>query len=162
MSVTNFSDILDQCMLEAEQQSQQKIDPKIAAAVLLVAVIKADGRVDRMEFAEVIDILGKRFNLDGSEVGLLLESASDSSLVEHDLQQFTLHLRNAWDESERASLLRNFWEIAIADQSIDDRERSLIDHLAKLLDLPPETITNSRVTAEEAMTLINDSAPRTS
>jgi uncharacterized tellurite resistance protein B-like protein len=153
MPANKFSDVLDQAMLDAEQRRQKRIDSKIAAAILLVAVVKADGEVNRMEFAEVIDILGKRFNMPPKEIGTLLEEASDSIEAEHDLAEFTLHLRNAWDQQERLNLLRSFWEIAIADDLIDNQERSLINRLASLLDLPSTEITKARERAEEVLQL---------
>ena len=153
MPVSKFSDVLDQAMLDAEQRRNSRIDAKIAAAILLVAVVKADGEVNRMEFAEVIDILAKRFNMPLKEVGKLLEEASDSIEMEHDLAEFTLHLRNVWNQEERLNLLRSFWEIAIADDLIDNQERSLIDRLASLLDLPSAEIATARERAEEVLQL---------
>ncbi len=155
MAVSKFSEVLDQCMLDAEQRKNNRVDAKIAAAILLIAVVKADGRVERLEFAEVIEILSKRFNLPASEVGQLLEQASDSARMEHDLKDFTLHLRNAWNQQERLNLLKSFWEIAIADNLIDDRERSLIQRLAHLLDLPADEIAKAHDHAENRIQLHN-------
>lgn len=151
MPFSKFSDILDQCMHDAEERLSQRLDAKRAAAILLVAVVKADGRVDRIEFAEVIDVLSRRFDLAADDVGQLLETASDFSTMEHDLEEFTVLLCNTWSQDERLDLLLSFWEIALADQQIDDRERQLINKLAYLLDLPASVIKTANDQAEQAL-----------
>jgi uncharacterized tellurite resistance protein B-like protein len=152
MAVSKFSDVMDKSKLSAEERNQQKtFDARVAAAILLVAVVKADGRIERMEFAEVIDILSKQFNLPASEVGHLLEQASDSIGIDRDLNTFTMRLRNAWSEEDRLKLLKNLWGIAIADALIDDRERELIERLAKMLDLKENEIDAAREQAERQL-----------
>lgn len=159
MPVSKFSDVMDKCMLDAEKKNKRdKLDARVAAAILLVAVVKADGRVERMEFAEVIDILSKQFNLPASEVGQLLEQASDSFMFDRDLKTFTMRLRNAWSNEERLKLLKNLWGIAIADHTIDDRERELIEQLASMLDLNDDEINAAREQAEQQLAFNKPSA----
>lgn len=151
MVITKFSDVLEQCMPDKQDVDNLKVDAPTSAAVLLVAVIKADGVVDRLEFAEVIDILGRRFQMSAGMVGRLLEGASDSVSMQYDLEVFTQYLRDQWSHDERRELLKNFWEIAIADNLIDDRETTLIEKLAKLLNLTAEEITDARALAEQQL-----------
>lgn len=157
MSINKFSDVMDQWMLEVEQESDTGLDVKLAAAILLIAVVKADGYIDRMEYAEVIGILSQRFNIPANEVGELLEKASDSNIIEHDLNRLTLKIRSGWPEEQRLLLLKSFWEIAIADKNIHELERSLISKLASYLNLPDTEVEKARSQAELRLQQLSDS-----
>lgn len=130
------------------QYSRSVVDIQLAAAILLFEVVKADGRVDRLEVSKVIEILRNKFTLDGDEIGRLLEMVSDKGNEGLHLDSFTKKIREHWKQAERLKLLKDFWVIATADQDIDDRETELINKIAKLLNLNDDEITKAREHAE--------------
>lgn len=144
-----FSDEIEVRLFNINAQyNRSVIDIQLASAILLFEVVKADGRVDRLEVSKVIDILRNRFALDGEQIGRLLEMVSDKGNEGLHLESFTKKIREHWKQDERLKLLKDFWRIATADQDIDDREATLIKKIAKLLNLNEGEITKAREHAE--------------
>jgi len=139
-----------------EQQSDNHVSSvniQLAAAILMFEVIKADGDVDKMEVAEMVDILRTQFALESSEIIDLLENVHSSTKQTIELETFTQKLCKHWDKPERVRLLKDFWVIALADNQIDAGERDLIDRIAGLLELAGEEITRARYHAEQKLEL---------
>lgn len=131
-----FSELVDKRLFKKNKgESVTDEDMQIAAAILLFEVAKSDGVIDRLEIAQVISTLKRRFDLDGDSVGKLIEHASDGENANRDLELFSEKIREYWSHDQRMKLLRNFWEIAFADDVVDDRERDFISKSAKLLDI---------------------------
>ena len=133
------------------QYSRSVIDIQLASAILLFEVVKADGRIDRLEVGKVIDILREKFALGGDEIGRLLEMVSDKGNETLHLESFTKKIREYWQQDERLKLLKDFWVIASADQDIDERETDLIYKIAKLLNLNDDEINKAREHAEQKL-----------
>lgn len=151
VAYSKFSEILEACKEEAVIHHGGATDSKTATAILLLAVIKADGLICRDEYAELVRILGDRFDMPAKELGELLERVSDTSSSNYNLDKFTQHLCETWDLEARLDLLGSFWQIALADKAIDERERDLIERLAEMLNLPSEKIIAARKRAEQMM-----------
>jgi uncharacterized tellurite resistance protein B-like protein len=134
-----------------DQDSLSAINIQLASAILLFEVVKADGRVDRLEMSQLIDILRKKFAIDGNETGRLLEMVSDKGNEGLHLDSFTKKIREHWNRDERLKLLKDFWVIATADKDIDDRETDLIYKIAKLLNLNEEELIAARDHAEKKL-----------
>ena len=152
--IGKFNDVLELTLFDASEEA--KLSPssiQLAAAILMFEVVKADGVVDRMEMAEMIELLQKNFNLSGEDVGTLLEMAGDVSNESSRLDPFTLKIRQNWNADERLQLLKDFWIIAIADRDIDEREIALIEKIADLLDLDDDKIATARLHAEQRLEL---------
>lgn len=151
MAYSKFSEVLEACKEETVVQHGGDTDSKTATAILLLAVIKADGLICRDEYAELVRILGDRFDMPAKELGELLERVSDTNSSNYNLDKFTQHLCENWDIEARLDLLGSFWQIALADKAIDQRERELIERLAVMLNLPAERIIEARKRAEQMM-----------
>ena len=131
--------------------SQQDI--QLAAAILMFEVVKSDGHVNRLEMAEVMDVLRTQFSLEGEAIGQLLEVAGDLGNHLIGLDAFTDRLRNNWGVDELRRLLKDFWVIAVADRVIDKREVQLIEEIAKSLGLTAQDISNARQHAQQKLEL---------
>jgi len=151
--INKFKDIMDQRLFAGENSGRSDSDIQLAAAILMFEVIMSDGHVDRMEMAELVDILRRQFDLDGEEIGHILESVRNVGGEQLDLSSFALKLRNQWSQDERLRLLNNLWVIALADQIIDDRERKLIEEIALILDLSETDIQRAQQIAEQKLEL---------
>lgn len=148
----NISDIMDQRLFKAVREADlSEADIQLAAAVLLFEVSMSDGHVDRMEIAELVEILRKQFNLDGKEIGRILESVRAANGEKLQLDIFTYKLKQFWNEEQRVRLLNNLWVIALADRVIDDRERALIDQIANSLNIDEQSIRNAESVAQELL-----------
>ena len=152
--IGKFSDVLELTLFDASEEAKRSPSSiQLAAAILMFEVVKADGRVDRMEMAEMIELLQKNFTLSGEDVGTLLEMAGDMANEASRLEPFTLKIRQNWNAEERLQLLKDFWIIAIADRDIDDREIELIQSIADKLDLAEDDIALARSNAEQRLEL---------
>jgi len=139
-----------------EQKHDGSIDDlhiQLAAAVLMFEVIKADGDIDKMEVAEMVDILRTNFALRSDEIRSLLKSARNATDEELNIESFTKRICDSWGARERTRLLKDFWVIALADNQLDPYECETIDKIAHLLKLDEDEITRARYHAEQKIEL---------
>ena len=126
-------------------------DIQLAVAALMLQVVKADHRIDRLEVAEMIETLRDKFQLDGQAVGHLLELAGDVGNYLVHLESLTTRVRDQWNHNERLQLLTKLWGIAAADQQIDIREVTLIEKISLLLGIDEALSLQVRHQAEQAL-----------
>jgi len=109
------------------------VDPKLAAAVLLVDAARADEKYGAEEKARVSAILGARFGLADEEVGSLLSLAEEKAENSVNLHRFTSTVKDNWDEDVRIRMIELLWEVAYADGKIHSYEDHLIRRVAGLI-----------------------------
>jgi len=149
-----FNEVLELSLFSANLGA--KLSPssiQLTAAILMFEVIKADGQVNRLEVAEMIEILRNNFDLTGNEIGTLFEMAGDAGNEKLNLESFASKIRHNWSAEERLQLLKDFWIIAIADRDLDQRESDLIQRIADMLDLNNKQIELARMNAEQRLKL---------
>jgi DnaJ like chaperone protein len=152
--VDKFNDLIEPRLFKTEQAAGlTEADIQLAAAILMFEIMVSDGHVDRVEIAEMVDILRKQFGLDGEEIGAILVQVRAVSGERLELEPFCLKLRQYWDDDQRLLLLNNLWIIALADRVLDDRERSIIDQFAKSLNLSDENIERTQAAAQQRLDL---------
>lgn len=106
---------------------------ELATAVLMLEVVRADGRLDEAERRAVIEALRRRFALSEAELAGLFELAHTHSEEAHDLYSFTARLNQELDEAERVHVFELLWQVAHADGRADHHEEHLLRRLADLL-----------------------------
>jgi uncharacterized tellurite resistance protein B-like protein len=149
-----FNELVEHRLFRAEQNvGLTQADIQLAAAILMFEVIMSDGHVDRMEIAELVEILRKQFGLSGEAIGEILEQVRTVSGEKLELEPFCMKLRQYWDDDQRLRLLNDLWIIALADQTIDNRERIMIDKFARSLGLSDKDIERTKAAAQEKLNL---------
>ncbi|MFT5572087.1 MAG: putative tellurite resistance protein B-like protein [Cryomorphaceae bacterium] len=144
-----FKELLDLKSFEHQDQTcENDMNIKLAAAVLMFEVVKADGDTNTMEVAEIVGILRDQFALQSDEIINLLEAVHKVNKDDFQIETFASKLSRHWGNRKRVKLLNDFWVIALADQ-----ERSVIKQLAQLLNLHHEEITRARFHAEQQIEL---------
>ncbi len=136
-----------------ENRDQREIDIHLAAAVLMFKVVRADGSTDRMELAHMVNILRSQFSLSTDEIENLILTAQRAVDSNVELEKLTQQLCTHLGARERNQLLNDFWLIATADDSIKQGERTLIDKIARNLELEADDITRARYRAEQKLEL---------
>ncbi|RBP48432.1 TerB family tellurite resistance protein [Arenicella xantha] len=131
----------------------KNLDIQTAAAALMIKVMEADGVVDKLELANVIEILRNQFLMTSDEIIPLLDRASAASNQEKSLETLAGKLCRDWGPKERSQLLDDFWLIAISDNDIDFGERAVIDSIARGLGLGANDIQAARTKAEQKLEL---------
>lgn len=118
---------------EKPAEADIKLDPKLAAAVLLVDAARADEKYGPEEKARVAELLKHRFNLSDEEVASLQLVAEVRAEDSVNLHQFTSTVKDGWGETDRIGLIELLWEVAYADGKIHSYEDHLIRRVAGLI-----------------------------
>ncbi|WP_440110950.1 TerB family tellurite resistance protein [Acidovorax sp. BL-A-41-H1] len=116
-----------------ENAAQRAHAVQLAAAVLLVEVVRFDGKADEAERAAMVNALRSRFALTDDEVAGLLELAHTTSQTAYDYQRFTGSLNDHFTQPEKISLVEAMWQVAYADSYLDANENHTISKVAGLL-----------------------------
>lgn len=123
---------------------------ELATAVLLIEVMRADGRIDDAERDAVFGALRSRFTLSDAELDELFRLAHDKSEQTHDLYAFTALLNSSLDAAERVRMFEMLWTVAYADGHADAHETHLLRRLADLLHLRHAEAIGAKLRAEQA------------
>jgi len=136
---------------KAKQIALNELDIKIATARLMLEVVKADGRIDRIELVTMTEVLRQQFQLEQEDINELFAQISKSRPDEDALQRITRTICETWGNAKRMKLLENLWIVALADRSIDQDENTLVRKLAGLLCLNEMQIFQSQENAKLQM-----------
>ena len=108
-------------------------DSRLALAVLLVRVGRADEHYSQEEQERTERILTRRFRLQPAEATELRLEAERMEADVADNVSFTRALKNAVPFEEREGLVEALWEVALADERRDYTEDGFLRLAAKLL-----------------------------
>jgi uncharacterized tellurite resistance protein B-like protein len=117
---------------------------RVATALLLVEVARADYRDDLAEDAAIIAALRQFFALDEAQVKSLLEEARGEADYAVELQQFTRRLHEQLSMAEKQRVVEMLWQVAFADQHLDRHEDHVVRKIAELLYVPRMDIIRIR------------------
>lgn len=131
-------------------QSRQQHTLELATAVLLIEVVRADGRLNEAERQAVMAALRSKFSLPESELAELFELAHQHSEDSHDLYSFTARLNESLGEPQRIRVFELLWEVAYADGHADAHEVHLLRRLADLLHIRQADAIRAKLRAEQA------------
>ncbi len=106
---------------------------RLATALLLLEVAKADYAEDIVEDAAMLAALRQFFALDEQEVKLLLAEARREADHAVELQQFTRRLHEQLSVAEKLRVIEMLWEVALADERLDKHEDYTVRKIADLL-----------------------------
>jgi len=109
---------------------------RLACAVLLVEVMRAEPQVTEAERQAVLAGLRRRFPLGEEELQRLIASAEEASRSANDFHRFTSELNTHLDAPAKAAVVETLWEVAYADGQVGDHEHHLISRIAGLLHVP--------------------------
>ncbi len=118
---------------ESTTPEERAAHVQLAAAVLLVEVVRADGSLDDDERATAIAALRDRFQLTPEALEALLADAQVSARVAYDYQHFTGLINDAFSHEDKVRLVEAMWQVAYADQHVDANENHAISKIAGLL-----------------------------
>ena len=123
---------------------------KLAAAVLLVEVVRADAAMDAAERDAMVHALRERFSLTDDEIDRLLELAVDTAKTAYDYQRFTGNLNDHFTQPQKIELVEAMWQVAYADARLDENEMHAISKVAGLLHVTHGEYIAAKMRAKEA------------
>lgn len=123
---------------------------QLAAAVLLVEVVRFDAAMDDAERAAMVTALRSKFALSDDELERLLELAVTTSQTAYDYQRFTSSLNDHFTQDQKVQLVEAMWQVAYADAHIDANENHTISKVAGLLHVTHGEYIAAKMRAKEA------------
>jgi uncharacterized tellurite resistance protein B-like protein len=128
---------MDKYLRKADQSIQEDVqkfdDMTLATCVLLIEVSKSDDTFDEKENNKIISILKDKFNLDDSQINILLEVADNKNQEMISLYDWTSKINEVYEYNEKKALIRALWDVAFADGRIDKYEDHTIRKIADLI-----------------------------
>ena len=106
---------------------------RVAAAVLMIDVARADHVFEESEFDRVLELVRTHFELTAEEAADLVVLASDRAEDLTSAHEFTRILHKHLDEAEKARIVGLLWKVAYADGRLDKYEDSLVRKISDLL-----------------------------
>ncbi len=106
---------------------------RLATAVLMIDVARADHVFDESEFERVLRLVEQHFQLSPEEAAELVILASDKADDLVSVHEFTELLHEHLDENEKARIVGMLWDVAYADGQLDKYEDSLVLKISDLL-----------------------------
>jgi len=123
---------------------------RLACAVLLVEVMRAEPDVTEAERHSVLQALRRRFPLGQQELEHLVASAEEASRSANDFHRFTSELNEQLDPPAKAAVVETLWSVAYADGRLGDHENHLISRIAGLLHVPHGEYIAAKLRAKQA------------
>jgi len=117
---------------------------RVATALLLIEVAKADFADDVAEDETMLASLKQFFALEDAAAELLLEEARSASDQAVELQQFTRRLHEQLSVAEKQRVVEMLWQVALADRRLDKHEDHLVRRIADLLYVPDSDLIRIR------------------
>jgi uncharacterized tellurite resistance protein B-like protein len=122
---------------------------QMAAAVMLVEVMRADATFHPGERLAVQAALRDTFALSDDEAGRLTELAETASRDATDLFSFTSRIDERFEMPQKVRMIEQLWRVAYADGHLNEHERHVLWRIADLLHVPHGAYVNARMRAEE-------------
>lgn len=122
---------------------------RLATAVMLLEVMRADGDFAGAERRAVIDALRDEFALADDEIAQLVEMAERAARDATDWFEFTSHINDHFDMAAKVRMVELMWRVAYADGHLSDRERHTLRRIADLLHVPHGAYINAKMRAKE-------------
>lgn len=135
----------------ADQEAAERESAiRLATAVLMVDVARADHVFEESEFESVLRLIEKHFDLEPEEAAQLVNEAGDVADDLVTIQHFTRRLHEHLDEREKLRIVALLWRVAFADGRLDKYENSLVLKISDLLYVNRARVMRLKHDAEQA------------
>jgi len=106
---------------------------RLATAVLMIDVARADHVFDEREFDRVLKLIEAHFDVTPEQAAELVNVAGEKAEELISVHEFTQLLHEHLSEQEKARIIGLLWQIAYADGQLDKYENSLVLKISDLL-----------------------------
>ena len=129
-----LNDLFDRAFAaKGAEPEDRKHGLRIATALLMIEVARADFEDDLSEGVAVIAELKQFFGLGDAEAKLLVDEARTKADHSVSLQSFTRRLVEDLSETEKHGVVEMLWRVALADSRLDKHEDYVVRQVADLL-----------------------------
>lgn len=123
---------------------------QLAAAVLLVEVMRADAEMGAAERSAVMAALRTEFSLAEDEMARLVELAEETARNAHDFHSFTSRINDSFGLEQKIRMVEAMWRVAFADGHLGVHEKHTLWRVADLLHVPHGAYVHARMRAKAA------------
>jgi uncharacterized tellurite resistance protein B-like protein len=106
---------------------------RLATAVLMVDVARADHVFEESEFNRLLKLIESHFDLTPEQSAELVNAANEKAEQLVSVHEFTQMLHEHLSEEEKARIVSLLWQVAYADGRLDKYEDSLVLKISDLL-----------------------------
>ena len=121
---------------------------RVATAVLMVEVTRADFIVQAQEQARLRQLLEQQFALSAAELDALMAEAEEDADRLVSIQHITRLLNEHYDHAMKLRVVEMMWQLVYADGEKDHYEEHLIRQVAELLYISHSEFIQARHKAE--------------
>ena len=147
-----LKDLFDSFTAPAEESPEVRDHAlKLATAVLLVEVMRAEPDIDAAERSAVLASLRGKFALTDDELARLVELAELTAKNASDYHQFTSRINDSFAHEQKIQMVEDMWQVAYADAHLDTNENHLISKIAALLYVTHCEYIGAKMRAREAV-----------
>lgn len=153
--LNTLKDLFDSFAAPAAARSREDSDHavRLAAAVLLVEVARAEPASTPAESKAILAALQTRFTFAPDELARLVELAQAEAKDLYDYHRFTSVLNERFTQPEKVALVEAMWQVAYADEHLDANENHLISKVAGLLHVTHGEYIAAKLHAKQALGL---------
>jgi uncharacterized tellurite resistance protein B-like protein len=105
---------------------------ELAAASLLVELMRADHEVSESERSAFLDAVERALGIEPAQVSALVDEALGAADAATSTYEFTSLINDNYSTAQKATLIETMWRIAYADGDLDKYEEHLIRKVAEL------------------------------
>ncbi|MDX8390283.1 MAG: TerB family tellurite resistance protein [Mariprofundaceae bacterium] len=131
------------------ESTHKKHDISLAVTAMMIEIMNIDGKLEAVEHNEIINAIERRFGLSNREVEMLIEDAKHARNNSADLHQFTSLIIDCFSMEERIDFLKELWQIAMVDGSVDPYEEQLIRRISGLIGVYHGDFIQAKIQARE-------------
>lgn len=123
---------------------------RVAAAALLVEVVRSDHQFSDVEREAVMASAGRKFGLDEARSHSLVELAEAEANEAHDLYQFTSLINASYSPEQKVRLVEELWRVAWSDDVLHHHEEHVIRKVADLIHVPHSAYIAAKLRVQDA------------
>jgi len=131
--------------VESPADARQRLH--LAAAVLLVEVMRADAELNASERSAVIATLQDKFAVTDDAVRHLIDLAHKTSNEAGDYFAFTSRINDGFTMEQKILLVEYMWRVAYSDGTLSAHENHLMRKVADLLHVPHGAYVHAKMRA---------------
>jgi len=128
----------------------QEARARVAAAALLVEVVRSDSEFSETERKAVLDAAGRKFGLDPQESEALVKLAEAEAEEAHDLFQFTSLINASFSAEQKIRLVEELWRVAWSDDVLHHYEEHVIRRVSDLIHVPHSAFIAAKLRVQDA------------
>lgn len=124
---------------------------RTSTAALLVEMVRADSEVLGEEGEALNSVLKRHFGMSDDEVKSLVTEAERQADAAASLYSFIKQLNGTLDAGEKSRVIELLWHVALADDSLDRYEESLVRKVADFLKLSSSEVERTKALVQSAI-----------